>query len=351
MNLIRVVKSHVKGKGSLIILIVPATGPVERKEELDATIAPDFTKSDATIAPNLIISGASIATNPKNSSKKNQKSNPTDSFININQEKKKQPEEKPTESFLNCNSLKIDRLNSSKESNLNIPAINLLCPAGPAEDKGEFSALGSIFRNCVPRVVAPTVDETIPQVTTEKPSISEQNIQDTIKQTTGITPTVIENGKKILSEKGFSQEEVKVITERITGDIMRLKPNKTNGYFLTSCKNEQRNKSVNNLSHVTSLASPSIQAKNSSAGQNVVVKKKPAVVDKTTVQEQPSAQELFQRIQVLKPMELYHVIIDVDNDPNLQKSLKFFSSDIVRGEILASHYVSEFKKRYPEVAV
>ncbi len=41
----------------------------------------------------------------------------------------------------------------------------------------------------------------------------------------------------------------------------------------------------------------------------------------------------------------------VDSDEKTQKALRFFSSDIVKKEILASHYLAAFKKEFPEIKI
>ena len=143
-GLLRIVKSHIKGTGSLVILVLPDNNIA------GAVIAPDKSKLAATIAPDESKSGATIAPNPINLSKKDhQESELTDSSINIDQKEKKQPERKNTETSLNSSFSIEDRLINSKKSNLDMPVLNLLCPAGEAGNS-DFSTLGSVLANVIP---------------------------------------------------------------------------------------------------------------------------------------------------------------------------------------------------------
>jgi intergrase/recombinase len=112
-------------------------------------------------------------------------------------------------------------------------------------------------------------------------------------------------------------------------------------YFLAACNKEVRKGS--------SLAGSTVKttAHNTTA-KTIEVKVKAAAVEE---KQAPPAVEVIERIKTIAPTELFEVIMTVDSDEKTQKALRFFSSDIVKKEILASHYLAAFKKEFPEIKI
>jgi len=318
-GLIRIVKSHVRGQGSSIYLILP-------ESPIGATIAPGH---GATVACEDKKAGATIAPNPINQFKKDhQESEDSDSSLNsqeVNQAIEENPQETPLDSSSDTKSF----LTRFEESNLNKPVINVL-PAGPtATGKSDFAVLGSVLTAPSP---VPMVYATLPQDTKIAPPIM------------SVSYSAIEEGKDLLLKKGFSHAEVTIIINRIASAMAGNDNIKSKDkYFIAACNKEVRkgNSPAGSSVHKSTggaLAVRDIQVK---------VKTDPIVEEK----QAPPAAEVLEKIKLTAPMELYEVIMSVDNDKNIQKALQFFSSDIVKKEVLASHYVAAFKKKYPELVI
>ncbi len=311
MGLITVKKSFVKGQGSIITLVAPIA-TIEGENELTAvaSVATENSKEVASIAT---IGVASIATNPINLSiKEDLQENDLNSLLKIDQA----IEEKPMEKSLDSSPDILSLYTSSKKSNSNNSVINLPSLAGlasSASGKSEFSPLGDVLA--------------APSVVTDPAILSKK---------------VISLGRSILLKKGFSSSEVQLITDRITASMTGKDIKSKDKYFLAACNKEVRKGS--------SLAG---SVHKSTGGALVVrdlqVKAKAAAA--VEEKQAPPAVEVIERIKTIAPTELFEVIMTVDSDEKTQKALRFFSSDIVKKEILASHYLAAFKKEFPEIKI
>jgi hypothetical protein len=154
-----------------------------------------------------------------------------------------------------------------------------------------------------------------------------------------ITPSVIEEGKKVLTSKGFGPDEVKNIVSRMTGSMAGKGINNLNGYFLSACNKEVK-KSSNSAGSVHKSTGATLQVKKEVNANSALTKKE---------EVKQAAAELLNKIRSLAPDKIDEIIMDVNNNPNVKKALTFFESDIIKKEILASHYVCAFEKRYPEI--
>ncbi len=318
---IRYIKSHIKGQGSIIILTLDTAAG---SDNLDTITVSETIKSDTAVASDPVKLATVTGSNQINQSKKDhQESDLIDSTTDTDKEKQKTKEATVKNPF-NCNNSMQN--NSCNESNSNNFSINLLRPAGPGAASNEFTSMSTILSGYIP-------------VLSQISDMSESSAPI-------LSPVVIEEGKKLLLSKGFNKEQIQSISRRIIESIKKHNPEKPDAYFLTSAKNEK----VKTLScsHQTITAEKhSINNSHNRVPSSTVVTK-PETVKKAEIEEAPSARELLTEIQAIAPDELYEIIMSVDSDKNVQKSLAFFSSDIVREEILASHYVSAFKKKHPE---
>ncbi len=317
---IKYIKSHVKGQGSIIILTL-GTVPVPENKELGTAIGHGDSKLGTVLVPNPITQNL----------KKDHQKEDSDSSLN-SQEVDLTIEENPMENSLDSEPV-IEEI-STEESNLNMSAVNLLPAASTV--KNEFSPLGSVL-SAVP----------IPDINKTYSSLKDVDNNYSPSKDTYNTYTLSDNaislGESILLKKGFSTSEVTSIVNRITS-AMTVNENikSKDKYFLAACNKEVRKGN-----------SPAVAVHKSTGGAlavrdiQVKVKAAAAVEEK---QDLPAA-EVLEKIKLTAPMELYEVIMSVDNDKNIQKALQFFSSDIVKKEILSSHYLAAFKKKYPEITI
>jgi len=238
----------------------------------------------------------------------------SDSSLNI--EIEQSIKEKPTTTNPSLNSIEVKQ---DKQV-----AINLLCPGGGATATGnnEFTALGAILP-AIENITAPPVP------------IVPDPVSQVAAPSMIISPSVIEEGKKVLSLKGFGPEEVKTIVNRMTGSMSGKDINNLNGYFISACNNEVKrsNNSVGSVHKVTAAAIP-VQKKNTFTE---------TVNRWEEEKKKDSPEETIKKLMALRPDDLYRVILHVDNSP----ASKFISLP----EIKASLYVAEFKKRYPEIVI
>jgi hypothetical protein len=302
MGIIAVQKSFIKGLSSIVTVI--------SFDKLGAGIATDNKKLVAKKATEVKKSGAKKATYPINlNSKEDLQEDDPDSLLKIDQA----IEKKPMKNSLNSLPDILSLYTSSKESNSNNSVINVL-PAGPtATGNNKFTALGNILA-AASVVTAPAV----------------------------LSKKAISLGRSILLKKGFSSSEVQLITDRITASMTGKDIKSKDKYFLAACNKEVRKGS--------SLAG---SVHKSTGGALVVrdlqVKAKAAAA--VEEKQAPPAVEVIERIKTIAPTELFEVIMTVDSDEKTQKALRFFSSDIVKKEILASHYLAAFKKEFPEIKI
>ena len=293
-NFIRSIKSHVKGEGSLITIILDSTS-ISNKGTLDIKNISDNKKSDST-----------LLSNQENlSRKKDLKKGDPDSSLNIEQAIEENPQEPSLDSLPDMKSF----LTSSKESNSNNPTVNLPCPPALTSNVG-FSSLGSV----------------LPDVTK-------------IKSPAPSDKAIIE-GKAILQEKGFTAPQIQAITQRITDSIRKHTPKRPDSYFLTAVKNEKIK--------IASTGSPAPSSRQipPAPGAMVQVQKNSFTETINRWEEEKnkdSPEETIKKLMELSPDDLYRVILDVDSSP----AGKFVSLP----KIKASLYIAEFKKRYPDVKV
>ena len=246
-------------------------------------------------------------------------------------------EEKPMENSLNSSPNIQSLYTSSKESNLNNFAINSLCPpAVGATGKSEFSSLGSVLTLGVMNSTSSQKNPTPPI-----------GAPVTASPTAGIRPAIVEKGKAILQEKGFTAPQVQAITQRITDSIRKHLPKKPDSYFLTAVKNEKIKTSVTAPpalgNNTTGSPAPSARQIPTGAGAMVQVQKNSFTETVNRWEEEKkkdSPKETIKKLMALMPDELYRVILDVDKSP----ASKFVSLP----EIKASLYIAEFKKRFPK---
>ncbi|HNR65594.1 MAG TPA: hypothetical protein PKJ95_04800, partial [Atribacterota bacterium] len=293
-NFIRSIKSHVKGEGSLITIILDSTS-ISNKGTLDIKNISNNKKSDST-----------LLSNQENlSRKKDLKKDDSNTSLNIEQTIKEKPQKPSLDSLPDMKNF----LTSSKESNSNNPAINLPCPPAPTSNVG-FSSLGSI----------------LPDVTKiQSPAPSDKAIIE---------------GKAILQEKGFTAPQIQAITQRITDSIRKHTPKKPDNYFLTAIKNEKIKPPV------TGSSAPAFRQIPPAPGAMVQVQKNSFTETVNRWEEEKkkdSPEDILKKLMDLRPDDLYRVILDVDNSP----AGKFVSLP----KIKASLYIAEFKKRFPEVTV
>lgn len=287
-NFIRSIKSHVKGEGSLITIILDSIS-ISDKMPLDIKNISSNKTSDST-----------LLSNQENlSKKKDHQESDSDSSLNIKQAIKEKPQKPSLDSLPGTKSF----LTSSKESNSEKPVINSLCPPAPTSNVG-FSSLASV----------------LPDVTKiQSPAPSEKAIIE---------------GKAILQEKGFTAPQIQAITQRITDSIRKHTPKRPDNYFLTAVKNEKLK---------TAPASRQIPP---APGAMVQVQKNSFTDTVNRWEEEKtkdSPEDTLKKLMALRPDELYKVILDVDSSP----AGKFVSLP----EIKASLYIAEFKKRYPEIVI
>jgi len=327
-GLLKIVKSHIKGTGSLVILVLPDNNIA------GAVIAPNKSKLAATIAPDESKSGATIAPNPINLSKKDhQESDLTDSNINIDQKEKKQPERKDIETSLNSSSSIKDRFISSKKSNLNMPAVNLLCPAGEAGNS-DFSALGSVLANVIPNNT-----HTFPEQSSSTPA-------------TVISIPVINKGKEILQSKGFNASNIQAITERIINGIKKNSPEKPVPYFIAACNNEKiKTTSEFVTSSTVTQVSPVVRPSIASGAPSV--EKTRRYVNEFWKEERDSitTEEVLIKLTKTCPDKLNTVITNVTNDKKIQRGLSFMGEGEAKKLALGSIILAEFKKAYPGIVI
>jgi len=331
MGIIAVQKSFIKGLSSIVTVI--------SLDKLGAEIATDNKKLVAETATEVKKSGAKKATYPKNlNSKKDLKKDDSNSLLNIEQAIEEKPMKNSLDSLPDTKSF----LTSSEDSNSNNTAINLLCPrpGASAPSKVKFSSLASVL----PAVIsAPS-----PQQNLTAPI----GAPVTAPPTAGIKPAIIEKGKAILQEKGFTAPQIQAITQRITDSIRKHLPKKPDSYFLTAVKNEKIKTSVTippALGNNTT-GSPDPQARQippAPIGAMVQVQKRNSFTETVNRWEEEkkkdSPENILKKLMELSPDDLYRVILDVDNSP----ASKFISLP----EIKASLYIAEFKKRYPDMKI
>ncbi len=312
-GLIKIVKSHVKGQGSIIFLLSPG-----------ASVTPENKNTAVTITPQNLKSGVTITQNPITQNlKKDLKKDDSDSSLNIEQA----IEEKPMENSLNSSPDTKSFLTSSEDSNSEKPVINSLCPPAPTSNVG-FTALGSVL----PAVPIPDTHKTCSSSKDVDKSYSP--VKDTYNVLT-LSDKAISTGKTLLLEKGFSSSEIQNITGRITASMTDKDIKSKDKYFIACCSKETRkgNSPASSVHKSTSAILP-VQKKNSFT----------ETVNKWEEEKKKdSPEETIKKLMKLSPDDLYRVILDVDSSP----AGKFVSLP----EIKASLYVAEFKKRYPEVKV
>lgn len=291
-DFIRSIKSHVKGEGSLITIILDSIS-ISNKGTLDIKNISDNKKSDST-----------LLSNQENLSRKKdlKKDNPNSS-LNIKQAIEKKPQEPSLDSLLDTKSF----LTSSKENNSNNSVVNLPCPPAPTNNVG-FSSLASVLPG-VTKIQAPS------------------------------DKAIIE-GKAILQEKGFTAPQIQAITQRITDSIRKHTPKRPDSYFLTAIKNEKiKPASIGSTAPASRQIPPA-------PGAMVQVQKNSFTETVNRWEEEKkkdSPEETIKKLMELSPDDLYRVILDVDSSP----AGKFVSLP----KIKASLYIAEFKKRYPDVKV
>jgi len=230
--------------------------------------------------------------------------------------------------------------------------MNLLCPGGGVASTDEFSSIGSVIDSTmatsIPDGPAPVIEE---KNTSSEPQVTSINITD----------KTLSAGKEVLKSKNYNLQEIQSITQRIFESMKKQKKiNNGDRYFLKAvynekAKGERAEGTLNCKASASSDIHVNIPGESTTVIQTATARQVQApylqIRLKKQVQKEdvkPTAEETLKRIKDIAPTELYEVTQSVDADPNVRKSLAFFSSDIVRAEILASHYVAEFKKRYPE---
>ncbi len=327
-NFIRSIKSHVKGEGSLITIILDSTS-ISGNLPSDIKTISDNKKSDST-----------LLSNQENlSRKKDLQESDHDPFLNI-EEKEKTIEEKLMENSSDCFSA-VEGNQASPEVNFqNKPALNLLCPrpGAGAPSKVEFSSLASVLPALIS---APS-----PQQDLSAPI----GAPVTAPPITGIKPAIVEKGKTILQEKGFTAQQVQAITQRITDSIIKNKPIKPEGYFITAIKNEKIKTAVTSKNTSPCSTAPSSQQipPGTGIGAMVQVQKRNSFTETVNRWEEEKKNDInpevvIKKLMASRPEDLYQVILHVDNSP----AGKFISLP----EIKASLYIAEFKKRFPEVTI
>jgi DNA-binding transcriptional regulator GbsR (MarR family) len=323
-GLIRIIKSHVKGQGSFIYLIPP--GAIE---------TPDHVVKET---PECKKSGVTITTNPINLSiKKDLQEEDLDSFFNSQEDQA--IEENPMENSLNSSPDTKSSCISSEDSNLNNTAINSLSPrpGASATGKNEFTALGSVL----PALISAPSSQQIPPAPIGAPV--------TAPPFAGLKPAIVEKGKTILQEKGFTAQQVQAITQRITDSIIKNKPIKPEGYFITAIKNEKIKTTVTSKNTSTCSTAPFSRQIPPGTGTGAPVKvQKNSFTETVNRWEEEKKKDIspevvIKKLMALRPDDLYRVILHVDNSP----AGKFISLP----EIKASLYIAEFKKRFPEVVL
>ena len=294
-NFIRSIKSHVKGEGSLITIILDSTS-ISNNEASDMNLTSNQEKLDS----NLLSNQENLF------QEEDHQEEDLDSSLN-SPEEEKQSEEITIKSSLNSESIIENNQVSSKVNNMNNTAVNLLAGGQASIGKNDFTSLGSVLNNSAPA----------PQINPSYDKLSEKNIIE---------------GKDLLLKKGFNQEEVTTIINRITLAMKEKNIKSREKYFLASCDKEVR-KNNNSIHKVTCSALP---AKNNNFNNTV---KKWEEEKKHDIKPE----ETIKQLMTLRPDDLYRVILDVDKSP----AGKFISLP----EIKASLYIAEFKKRFPEVII
>ena len=278
---IKYIKSHVKGRGSIIILTL-GTVPVPDNNELGTAIGHGDNKLGTATVPN-----------PKNLSiKEDPQKEDLDSSLNFQIEQA--IEENPQK----------NSLNSSNESNLNMPAINLLTAAAPPV-KNDFTSLGSVLSSsCV----------------TDNFNLSHK---------------AISTGKAVLLKKGFSSSEATIIIDRISLAMTGKDIKSKDKYFIACCNKETRRSNKSSV-HNTSqkIAAP------------ISCPSRPIATEKE-VKQAPPAAELLEKIKLIAPTELFHVIMTVDSDLKTQRALEFLPGKL-KEEALTGLYVAAFKEKFPD---
>ncbi len=336
-NCIGMVKSHVKGEGSIISLkidIILSLSELDTKRvshKSKTKTVSDLPELDTKNVSQHIKSDTNFVSNQESISKKDhQESDPTDLITNITK-KEKTPEKNNIENSLNCSYSIEERCISSKENNPNTLDINLLSPAGTA-DKGEFSALGNILSDIKPASTA-----TSPTPAEHTPGTSGFSI----------SPEVIAEGHKVLSSKGFNKEQVQAITQTITDRIRKYNPIRPDRYFLTSVNNEQ----VKNVSPLNQTAP---NAFNNSAPAHCAapsVEKTRKYVNEFWKEEKDSitTEEILTTLTKTCPDKLNTVITNITNDEKIQRGLSFMVEGEAKKLALGSIILAEFKKAYPGI--
>jgi len=341
-NCISIVKSHVKGEGSIISLkinVILSLGESDTKRVSHKSKTKNvshFKQSDTENVSNQAKLDTDSVSNQESISKKDhQESDPTDSTINIDQKEKIQPEKNNIETSFNCNSLVKTKVINSKESNSNTPDINLLCPAGTA-DKGEFSALGNILSDIKP---ASTTIATSPDPV--------ENTQET--SGFSISPDVIAEGYKVLSSKGFSKEQIQTVTQTITDRIRKYNPIRPDRYFLTSVNNEK----IKNVSPFNQTAPNAFNNSVTVQCAAPSVEKTRKYVNEFWKEEKDSitTEEILTTLTKTCPDKLYAVVTNVNNDKKIQKGLSFMMEGEAKKIALENIILTEFKKAYPEIVI
>jgi len=318
-NFIRSIKSHVKGEGSLITII------------LDSTSISDNLPSDSTLISNQEKSDSTLLSNQENLSiKDHQESDFSDSSLKFEQEKENQPEKKTLKTSPCCSSPVTVNQASIEVNSQNMPAINLLCPGATATGKSEFTALASVLPAVISAPSGPMVPAPVPQ--------KDLSFTDTLSD-----KAIIE-GKRQLEEKGFTSEQIQSITQRITDSMMKYNPNKPENYFIGACKKEKFKTAPTGSPAPFSQQIPP----GTGTGAMVQVQKRNSFTETVNRWEEEkkndiSPEVVIKKLMALRPDDLYRVILHVDNSP----AGKFISLP----EIKASLYIAEFKKRFPEVTI
>jgi hypothetical protein len=184
---------------------------------------------------------------------------------------------------------------------------------------------------------------------TESSCVEESNSNDLVQLHSAgeLTPSekALNIGKSILKKKNFSQEEATVIIDRIIAIMEGKEIHNRDRYFIASCNREERKTTVKTTANA--IHNTTNTTIHNTTTRTITVREKTAPTA-PPVEQATSAVELLERIQRIAPAQLYEVIMTVDNDRKIQRGLSFLPGELKK-EALAGLYISEFKKRFPEV--
>mgnify|MGYP000965379244 CR=1 FL=1 len=292
-GLIKIIKSHTKGQGSIIFLV--------------KSVVNNTTEEEKSVVKN--------TTNPKIKNPKKDLPIPiSDSSLNSSQGKSHTCD---FENSPDCNN-SVEA--SPEKSNNNTAAFNSLAASPTASNTGnnDFAALGSVLTSL------PVASDTNNVAVN---SIGKNHVTEKVPHV-----TIQDKGKAILLKKGFSSEEVQNITDRITASMESKNIRNRSKYFIAACNNEVKINSkvaIHNTSH--KVAAP------------------PSRPSPVKIIEKPvNPAEVLEKIKLTAPTELFHVIMDVDNEKINQKALAFLPGELKK-EALANLYVAAFKEKYPDI--